>query len=135
MGILSLPHAAGTMGMIPAVLLNLLIASLSTYTGITLWRVQMRHPEVASYADFPKILFGRWGGWLGGVSLAIVLLLIMAAHLIAGEAMLSTVTNQGACAVWFSLATMGAAILLTLPRMFKANFWVSLLGECPLRLF
>jgi amino acid permease len=61
LGVLSIPSAFDTLGLIPGVICLLAIAGISTWSNYIVGVFKLRHPEVYGIDDVGKKLFGRIG--------------------------------------------------------------------------
>lgn len=61
LGVLSIPAAFDTLGLIPGVICLLAIAGISTWSNYIVGVFKLRHPEVYGIDDVGKKLFGRIG--------------------------------------------------------------------------
>lgn len=66
LGLLSLPQSFHNVGMIPAVILLVVVASITGYSSWTVGMFKLRHPEVYGIDDAGNIMFGRIGRELLG---------------------------------------------------------------------
>ncbi|KAF2862121.1 hypothetical protein K470DRAFT_213729, partial [Piedraia hortae CBS 480.64] len=109
LGILSLPMALSTMGIIPGVILLVIFSAMSIYTGFAMTSFKIAHPQVTTFADALELICGRRVGRLLGSSMqALLLILIAAAHIVTFGGELNILTDHATCMMVFTVA--GAAI-------------------------
>lgn len=61
LGVLSIPRAFDTLGMVPGILCLILIACITTWSGYIIGRFKLRHPQTYGIDDVGALLFGRVG--------------------------------------------------------------------------
>lgn len=61
LGVLSIPSAFDTLGLIPGVICLLVIAGITTWSDYMVGVFKLRHPEIYSIGDVGGLLFGRVG--------------------------------------------------------------------------
>lgn len=61
LGVLSIPSAFDTLGLIPGVICLLVIAGITTWSDYMVGVFKIRHPEIYSIGDVGGLLFGRVG--------------------------------------------------------------------------
>lgn len=66
LGVLSIPSAFDTLGLIPGIICLLAIAGITTWSDYIVGVFKMRHPEVYSISDVGGLLFGPIGRELMG---------------------------------------------------------------------
>lgn len=64
----SIPSVFETLGIIPGVIILIVLAILTTWSGEILGRFKLRHPEVYSLSDCGRLMFGRVGDEVFGVA-------------------------------------------------------------------
>ncbi|KAF7513417.1 hypothetical protein GJ744_009838 [Endocarpon pusillum] len=126
LGILSLPSALATLGLIPGLILLLSLGGLSTYTGLVIGQFKLRHPHIHSMADAGMVLFGRIGGEIIGVGQLLFFVFIMGSHILTFSIMMNAITSHAACTIVFMLVGMVLSFLLTIPRTLKNLSWWSI---------
>lgn len=126
LGILSLPSALSTLGLIPGLILLLTLGALATYTGLLIGAFKLRHPHIHSMADAGTVLFGRLFGELLGVGQLLFVVFIMGSHILTFSIMMNAITSHAACTIVFMLVGMVLSFLLTIPRTLKNLSWWSI---------
>lgn len=61
LGVLSIPSAFDTLGLIPGIICLLVIAGITTWSDYMVGVFKIRHPEIYSIGDVGGLLFGRVG--------------------------------------------------------------------------
>ena len=66
LGVLSIPDAFDTLGLIPGIIILFTIAGITTWSDYMIGVFKLVHPDVYSLDDVGRMLFGRAGRWLFG---------------------------------------------------------------------
>ncbi|EME77359.1 uncharacterized protein MYCFIDRAFT_42408 [Pseudocercospora fijiensis CIRAD86] len=61
LGVLGIPSALHTLGMIPGVVILLVVGSMTTWAGWMVGRFKLLHPDVYGIDDAGKLMYGRMG--------------------------------------------------------------------------
>ncbi|KAJ5453935.1 uncharacterized protein N7458_004891 [Penicillium daleae] len=130
LGILSLPSAVATLGLVPAVILIVGLGLLATYTGYVIGQFKLRYPHVHSMADAGEVLFGRvglarFGREFLGTAQLLFLVFIMGSHLLTFTVMMNTLTNHGTCSIVFGVVGLVISFIFALPRTLRKVSWFS----------
>ena len=147
-GILSLPSAVATLGMVPYVLLCrslpddlwltvrnsaaimiLFISALSWYTGYAIGQFKLRHPSVHSMGDAGEILMGPFGRELLGLGQLLLLIFLMASNILMFSILMNVLTNHGTCTLVFGVVGLIICFLGALPRTMDKVYWMSVACE------
>ncbi|KAJ5783324.1 uncharacterized protein N7518_009001 [Penicillium psychrosexuale] len=128
LGVLSLPAAMATLGLVPGIILIIGLGLLATYTGYNIGLFRERYPHIQNLGDAGEILLGRFGRELFGTGQFLFCIFVMGSHILTFRVMLNTLTNHGTCSVVFSVVGMVISILLSMPRTMKGMTWISFLS-------
>ncbi|KAF4275112.1 hypothetical protein CNMCM8812_002839 [Aspergillus fumigatus] len=128
LGILTLPSAVATLGIVPGVILIVGIAILTVYTGYVMGQFKQRYPHVHSIADGGEVLFGWVGREILGAGLLLCLVFVMGGHILTFTVMMNTLTDHGTCSVVFGVVGLLISLILSLPRTFKRMSWLSVIS-------
>jgi amino acid permease len=126
-GVLSLPSALKTLGLIPGIIAILGFGALTTYCGYILLQFYRRYPMITNLVDCALYVGGKPFEYFLAVVFIINLVLICASANITFSVALNTLTNHGACTVVFMAVPHILCWLLCLPRKltFAAAFsWI-----------
>jgi len=128
-GMLSLPNALATVGIIPAVILIIFLGVFALFTAKLLIDFKLNHPNVHSMGDAGHIIFGSVGREV--LSLGTVVFSIFAAgsEVLSGQLALSILSNNGLCAIFFALIFSVAAFLVSLPRTLSGLTWLGVVSS------
>ncbi|KAJ5599840.1 hypothetical protein N7450_000907 [Penicillium hetheringtonii] len=125
LGVLSLPSAVSTLGMVPGVILIVGLGLLATYTGYNIGLMRERYPHIQNLADAGEILMGSFGRELFGLGQFLFCIFVMGSHILTFRVMMNTITEHGTCSVVFSLVGMLISLFLSIPRTMKGMTWIS----------
>ncbi|KAF4220674.1 hypothetical protein CNMCM8980_001629 [Aspergillus fumigatiaffinis] len=128
LGILTLPSAVATLGIVPGVILIVGIAILTVYTGFVMGQFKQRYPHVHSIADAGEVLFGWLGREILGTGLLLCLVFVMGGHILTFTVMMNTLTDHGTCSIVFGVVGLLISLILSLPRTFKRMSWLSVIS-------
>ncbi|KAJ5823637.1 hypothetical protein N7447_005977 [Penicillium robsamsonii] len=127
-GILSLPSAVATLGMVPAAIMILFISALSWYTGYVIGQFKLRHPEVHSMGDAGEILMGPFGRELLGIGQLLLLIFLMASNILMFNILMNVLTDHGTCTLVFGVVGLIICFLGALPRTMDKVYWMSVIS-------
>ena len=126
-GVLSLPAALQTLGLIPGVIAILGFGGLTTYCGYIMVQFYRRYPMVTNLVDCALYVGGKPFEYFLGVAFVFNLVLICASANITMSVALNTLSNHALCTVAFMAFPHIVCWLLCLPRKlsFAAAFsWI-----------
>jgi hypothetical protein len=129
LGVLSLPSAVSTLGMVPGVILIVGLGLLATYTGYNIGLMRERYPHIQNLGDAGEILLGRFGRELFGLGQFLFCIFVMGSHILTFRVMMNTITEHGTCSIVFSLIGMLISLVLSIPRTMKGMTWISFACE------
>ncbi|KAJ6144433.1 hypothetical protein N7470_008328 [Penicillium chermesinum] len=125
LGVLSLPSAVATLGLVPGVILIVGLGLLATYTGYNIGLMRERYPHIQNLGDAGEILLGPFGRELFGIGQFLFCLFVMGSHILTFRVMMNTITNHGTCSIVFALVGMLISLILSIPRTMKGMTWIS----------
>lgn len=146
-GILSLPSAVATLGMVPYVLILeyipfpsltmfisaaimiLFISALSWYTGYAIGQFKLRHPHIHSMGDAGELLMGRVGREVLGIGQLLLLIFLMASNILTFNILMNVLTDHGTCTLVFGVVGLVICFLGALPRTMEKVYWMSVICE------
>ncbi|KAI9374872.1 transmembrane amino acid transporter protein-domain-containing protein [Aspergillus egyptiacus] len=121
LGILSLPSAMATLGLVPGIILIITLGLIATYTGYVIGQFKLAHPHVHSMADAGEVMAGRLGREILGAAQLLFLIFIMGSHILTFTVMMNTVTEHGTCSIVFGVVGAVVSFALTLPRTLRGE--------------
>ncbi|TCD67011.1 hypothetical protein EIP91_000631 [Steccherinum ochraceum] len=125
-GMLSLPNAMAVVGIVPALILTIFLGSFGLFTAKLLIDFKLNHPEVHSMGDAGYILFGPIGREVLGMGTIIFAICACGSEILSGQQALSSLSNNGLCAIYFLLIFSIATLLVALPRTLGSVSWLGL---------
>ncbi|KAJ5404411.1 hypothetical protein N7509_004282 [Penicillium cosmopolitanum] len=127
-GILSLPSAVATLGMVPAAIMIIFISALSWYTGYEIGQFKLRHPQVHSMGDAGELLMGRIGREVLGIGQLLLLIFLMASNILTFNILMNVLTDHGTCTLVFGVVGLVICFLGALPRTMNKVYWMSVIS-------
>ncbi|KAF1837329.1 hypothetical protein BDW02DRAFT_595651 [Decorospora gaudefroyi] len=115
-GILSLPSALQTLGLIPGIIAILGFGGLTTYCGFILLQFYQRYPMVTNLVDCALYVGGKPFEYFLSVAFVFNLVLICASVNITMSVALNTLSNHALCTVAFMAFPHIVCWLLCIPR-------------------
>jgi hypothetical protein len=79
--------------------------------------------------DAGEIIFGRPGRIVLEIGQLLLLIFVMSSHILTGTIVLSTITDNGACAIVFGVVSLIICFLGAIPRTMAKVYWFSLICE------
>lgn len=125
LGVLSLPTAVATLGLVPGVILIVGLGLLATYTGYNIGLMRERYPHIQNLGDAGEILLGSFGRELFGTGQFLFCIFVMGSHILTFRVMMNTITNHGTCSIVFALVGMLISLVLSIPRTMRGMTWIS----------
>ncbi|CAN8105726.1 unnamed protein product [Discula destructiva] len=134
LGVLSLPSVLATLGLVPGIVVILVIALLSGYTGLVFGAFCQQYPDIQSFGDAGEVmartLWGpRWGfvcheilGW----GQTIFMVFVMASHLLTWTIALNNLTDSSQCTIMWAGVGLVVFFVLNTPRTLKYTSYMSL---------
>ncbi|KAJ5797389.1 amino acid transporter [Penicillium pulvis] len=121
LGVLSIPGALDTLGMIPGVVILITVATITTWSDYMVGVFKLRHREVYSIGDVGGMLFGRPGKIFFGVAFVLYWIFCAGSGMLSISISLNAVSSHGACtAIFVAIAAIIGFVLgsiQTLGRM------------------
>lgn len=137
-GILSIPEAFGTLGLIPGILVLLAISGVTTWSSYVVGVFKLKHPQAYGFADTAAIIFGPVGREVASVAFCLLWIFVAASGLLGVSIGLNAVSTHGTCtAVLVAVSAImgfGVSSVRTLSKM-SWLAWVGMIsivaaGQC-----
>jgi len=116
LGILSLPQAMSTVGVVPGLILLFYFGIFASYSGLVIGQFKLQHPHVHSMGCAGDVLFGKWGGIIIGWGQFLFYIFVMGSHILTFAICMNTITGHGACTIVWMLIGAILSLVCTLPR-------------------
>ncbi|EKM60924.1 uncharacterized protein PHACADRAFT_156049 [Phanerochaete carnosa HHB-10118-sp] len=123
-GMLSLPNAMAAVGIVPALILTIFLGIFGLFTAKLLIDFKLNHPGVHSMGDAGYILFGPVGREILSAGTVVFAIFAAGSELLSGQQALSTLSDNGLCAVFLVIIFAGATFLAALPRTLGQLGWL-----------
>ncbi|KAJ5639070.1 amino acid transporter [Penicillium longicatenatum] len=121
LGVLSIPGALDTLGIVPGAIILLAVAIITTWSDYMVGTFKLRHREVYGLADVGGMLFGRPGKIFFGVAFVLYWIFVAGSGMLSISISLNAVSSHGACtAIFVAIAAIIGFVLgsiQTLGRM------------------
>ncbi|KAH8100591.1 transmembrane amino acid transporter protein-domain-containing protein [Cristinia sonorae] len=127
-GMLSLPNAMAVVGIVPALILTVFLGIFGLFTAKLLIDFKVNHPEVHNMGDAGYILFGPIGREILSAGTIVFAIAATGSEILSGQQALSTLSNNGLCAMYLVLIFSVATFLLSLPRTLGRLSWLGLVS-------
>ncbi|KXN89839.1 N amino acid transport system protein [Leucoagaricus sp. SymC.cos] len=126
-GMLSLPSALAVVGMIPAIVLIVFLGVFGLFTAKLLINFKLNHPNVHNMGDAGMILGGPLiREILSAGTIIFAICGRQGSELLSGQQALSSLSDNGLCAMYFLLIFAAATLMIALPRTLDRLSWVGL---------
>ncbi|KAH8720762.1 N amino acid transport system protein [Beauveria bassiana] len=113
LGVLSIPGAFDTLGLIPGVLCLLSVAVITTWSNHIVGVFKLNHPEIYGVADVGGMISGRLGREILGAGFALYLTFGAGSGMLGASIGLNSVSTHGTCTAVFVAVTAIAVICLS----------------------
>ncbi|KAH3908963.1 hypothetical protein HBH56_166120 [Parastagonospora nodorum] len=125
-GILSLPTAMQTLGLVPCIITIIGMGILVTYTAYVLLQFFRRYPTVLNCVDCFRIIGGKPLAIVVGIAFVLNLILTCASSVITMSIALNSISEHALCTILFILFPTLCSWLLCIPRKmrFMADFGI-----------
>ncbi|KAJ5087349.1 hypothetical protein N7456_010965 [Penicillium angulare] len=121
LGVLSIPAAFDTLGIVTGTIIMLVIAVITTWSDYMVGTFKLRHPEVYGIADVGGMLFGRPGRLFFGSTFVLYWIFIAGSGMLSISIALNAVSAHGTCTAVFVAVAAAIGFILgsiqTLGRM------------------
>ncbi|OJT12628.1 N amino acid transport system protein [Trametes pubescens] len=127
-GMLTLPNAMAVVGIVPSLALTIFLGVFALYTAKLLIDFKLNHPEVHNMGDAGFIIFGPIGREILSAGTVIFAIFAVGSEILSGQLALSTLSNNGLCAMVLLAIFSVATFLLSVPRTLGGLNWLGLLS-------
>ncbi|RDB29150.1 N amino acid transport system protein [Hypsizygus marmoreus] len=129
-GMLSLPSSLAVVGIVPAVILIIFLGIFGLFTAKLLIDFKLNHPSVHNMGDAGFILGGPLAREVLSLGTIIFAICGTGSELLSGQQALSTLSNNGLCAMYILLIFSVATLIVALPRTLYRLSWLGLFSVC-----
>ncbi|OCF62257.1 hypothetical protein L486_01925 [Kwoniella mangroviensis CBS 10435] len=128
LGVLSLPFALMTLGIVPGVLCLVAIAAIMTWSGYCVGVFKLKHREVYSVVDVGEIMFGRIGREVFAAIYCIFMIFVVGSAVVGASIGLNAVSVHGTCTAVFVAVSAVVGFLLASIRTLGNISWLGWVG-------
>ncbi|KAI0601572.1 putative amino acid transporter [Biscogniauxia sp. FL1348] len=130
LGVLSIPSAFNTLGIVPGVICLCAVAAITTWSDYTVGVFKLRHPAVYGIDDAGEMMFGPIGRQVMGFAFCLYWIFVAGSGMLGASIGFNAVSTHGACtAVFVAVAAVigfGFSSIQTLGRL----TWIAWIGLC-----
>lgn len=127
LGILGLPHTFHVLGVVPGLIVLIALCILTTWSGIVVGHLRLRHPHIYSIGDAAEVMFGPMGQEIMGVAYWLFNTLAYGSTVLTVSIAFNTLTEHATCTVvWTAVGAVISLILGIAVRTLKVMSWLSL---------
>ncbi|KAI7503838.1 hypothetical protein KC367_g1393 [Hortaea werneckii] len=118
LGVLSIPAAFDSLGLVPGVICMLCIAIVTTWSDYMIGVFKLKHPEVYGIDDVGRLLAGRIGYWTMGGAFCLYWIFVAGSAMLSISIALNALSLHGACtAVFVAVAAIGGFLLASIQTL------------------
>ncbi|WWC62324.1 uncharacterized protein I303_104920 [Kwoniella dejecticola CBS 10117] len=128
LGVLSLPFALMTLGIVPGILCLVAIAAIMTWSGYCVGVFKLKHPQVYSVVDVGEIMFGRIGREVFAAIYCIFMIFVVGSAIVGASIGLNAVSLHGTCTAVFVAVSAILGFLLASFRTLGKISWLGWVG-------
>ncbi|GAB7328628.1 hypothetical protein MBLNU13_g00567t1 [Cladosporium sp. NU13] len=127
-GILSIPQAFGTLGLIPGVIVLLVISAITTWSSYVVGVFKLKHPEAYGFADTAAIIFGPVGQEIASIAFCLLWIFVAASGLLGVSIGLNAISHHGTCTAVFVAVSAIIGFLVSSVRTLSKMSWLAWVG-------
>ncbi|KAH8433006.1 uncharacterized protein LDX57_010642 [Aspergillus melleus] len=128
LGVLSIPTAFDTLGMVPGVICLVAIASITTWSEYVIGTFKVNHREVYSIDDAGALMFGPVGRGTLGVVFSLFWIFITGSGILGISISLNAISTHGACTAIFVAISAIIGFALGSIRTLGRITWLAWVG-------
>ncbi|CAI7676839.1 unnamed protein product [Penicillium pancosmium] len=128
LGVLSIPVAFNSLGVIPGVIVLCLIAGITTWSDFIIGTFKLRHREVYGIDDVGELLFGKAGRIVLGTAFCLWWIFVAGSGMLGISISLNAISSHAVCtAVYVVIAFIVCFILGSIQTLGRIS-WIAWLG-------
>ncbi|BGP41498.1 hypothetical protein JCM10449v2_005487 [Rhodotorula kratochvilovae] len=128
LGVLSIPSVFQTVGIIPGVIIIVVLAIMTTWSGEVIGKFKLRHPEVYSLSDCGRLMFGRVGDEVFGLAYFLLTTMVGGLGLLSISTALNAISLHATCTAYFMLVALAVTYPLAAFRKLDKLAWITQIG-------
>ncbi|KAF7550888.1 hypothetical protein G7Z17_g5396 [Cylindrodendrum hubeiense] len=128
LGVLSIPAAFDTLGIVPGVIIMCIIAAITTWSDYMVGIFKLRHPQVYGIDDAGGLMFGRVGREFFGIAFCLFWIFVAGSGMLSVSIGLNALSLHGACTAVFVAVAAVAGFCLASIRTLSQISWLAWVG-------
>jgi amino acid permease len=128
LGVLSVPAAFNTLGMAPGIIILLLVAAITTWTGYVIGTFKLNHPSVYGIDDAGGIMFGPIGRECLATAFCLYWLFVSGSAMLGVSIGLNAVSTHGTCTAVFVAVAAAIGLAFASVRTLGRMSWLAWVG-------
>ena len=128
LGVLSVPSAFNTLGMAPGIIILLLVAAITTWTGYVIGTFKLNHPSVYNIDDAGGIMFGPIGREFLATCFCLYWLFVSGSAMLGVSIVLNAVSTHGTCTAVFVAIAAAIGLAFASVRTLGRMSWLAWIG-------
>ncbi|KAH9937531.1 transmembrane amino acid transporter protein-domain-containing protein [Fomitopsis serialis] len=133
-GMLTLPNAMAAVGIVPSLILTIFLGMFGLFTAKLLIDFKLNHPDVHNMGDAGYLIFGPIGREILSIGTIIFAIFGVGSEILSGQLALTTLSNNGMCAVDLLLIFSAATFIISLPRTLGNMSWLGFVSTIAITL-
>lgn len=125
---LSVPAAFNTLGMAPGIIILLVIASITTWTGYVIGTFKLNHPSVYGIDDAGGIMFGKIGREILATAFCLYWLFVSGSAMLGVSIGFNAVSTHGICTAGFVAIAAAIGLAFASVRTLGRMSWLAWIG-------
>lgn len=125
---LSVPAAFNTLGMAPGIIILILVAAITTWTGYVIGTFKLNHPSVYGIDDAGGIMFGRIGREILATAFCLYWLFVSGSAMLGVSIGLNAVSTHGTCTAVFVAVAAAIGLAFASVRTLGRMSWLAWVG-------
>ncbi|UPK91738.1 hypothetical protein LCI18_002673 [Fusarium solani-melongenae] len=128
LGVLSLPHAFHTLGMIPGAIILCAVAGIAIWTSYIVGVFKLNHRDVYGIDDAGYLMFGRVGRELFAIAFCLYWIFVAGSGMLGISIGLNAISVHGTCTAVFVVVAAISGFLLASIRTLGRISWLAWVG-------
>jgi len=128
LGVLSVPAAFNTLGMAPGIIILLVVAAGTTWTGYVIGTFKLNHPSVYGIDDAGGIMFGPIGRECLATAFCLYWLFVSGSAMLGVSIGLNAVSTHGTCTAVFVAVAAAIGLAFASVRTLGRMSWLAWIG-------
>lgn len=128
LGVLSVPSAFNTLGMAPGIIILILVAAITTWTGYEIGKFKLNHPTVYNIDDAGGIMFGPIGREFLATCFCLYWLFVSGSAMLGVSIGLNAVSTHGTCTAVFVAIAAAIGLAFASVRTLGRMSWLAWIG-------